>query len=224
MRKITPLFISVLAIITVLVGVSPLQAGDFRAGLNLGTEAGFGGHLHGTFYNFTQDLPLSARFTLGYHKANAGDPYAARRVFINNNTNGTPEDSAKYLQARFDLVFPLMKMGPQQIYLFGGPRLAKYAAEFVYVGGNEDFEVKTNPWGIGFGLESYFAINDRADFMIQVGLDHFMKSDLEGHDTTYTADGDHINPREDYTWDSANEAVDQPETEVLIMVGLQLKL
>ena len=60
--------------------------------------------------------------------------------------------------------------------------------------------------------------------MIQVGLDHFLKSDMEGHDTTYTADGDHINPREDYDWDSANEAVDQPETEVLVMIGLQMKL
>nr|MEE4269669.1 hypothetical protein [Candidatus Krumholzibacteria bacterium] len=224
MRKLTPLYVTVLAMFTVLVGTAPVSAGEFVGGINLGAEAGFGGHVHGTFRNFTQDLPLSARFTAGYHKASAGDPFAARRVFINNNTNGTPEDSAKYLQARFDLVFPVFKVGPQQIFLFGGPRVAKYSAEFVYVGGNEDFEVKTSPWGIGMGLETAFAVNDRTDFLIQVGLDHFSKSDLEGHDTIYTADGDYINPREDYTWDSANDAVDQPETEVLVMVGMQIKL
>jgi hypothetical protein len=224
MRKLTPLYAFVLVLFSVFLGSAPVQAGDFIGGVNLGTEAGFGVHLHGTFRNFTQDLPLSARFTFGYHSANAGDPYAARRVFINNNTNGTPEDSAKYLQGRFDLVFPVLSLGNQKVFMFAGPRLAKYTAEFIYVGGNEDFEVKTSPWGAGFGLETYFAINHRTDFMIQLGLDHFLKSDLEGHDTTYTADGDHINPREDYDWDSANEAVDQPETEILAMIGIQMKL
>ena len=209
---------------TLLCGASPTLAGDFVTGLNLGTEAGFGAHIHGTFRNFTQDLPLSVRFTAGYHKANAGDPYAARQVFINDNTNGTPEDSAKYYQFRFDLVFPVMKAGKQQLFLFAGPRLAKYTAQFVYVGGNEDFEIKTNPWGIGLGLESYFAINQSTDFLIQVGLDHFLEADIEGHDTIYTTDGDHINPRDGYDYGSADEAVDQPKTEVLIMVGLQIRL
>ena len=211
-----------LVLVIILAATPPSQATDFTAGLDLGTEAGFGVHAHGTFRHFTRDLPLSARFTIGYHKTNAGDPYAARRVFINDNTNGTPEDSAKYLQFRFDLTFPLLKIGGQQLHLFGGPRYAKYTAEFVYVGGNEDFEVRSNPWGLGLGLESFFPINGRTDFLIRLGVDHFLPADLAGHDTTYTPDGDHINPRDGYDYDSADEAVDQPKTEILVMLGLQI--
>jgi hypothetical protein len=224
MSKRTSSWVVMLIFITV--AGTPLcgQAGDFTLGLNVGTEAGPGGHLHGTFRNFAAELPLSARFSLGYHKSDAGDPFAARRIFINDNTNGTPEDSARYYQARFDLVFPLASLGPQQIYLFGGPRWADYAAEFVYVGGNEDFEVRTSPWGAGVGLETHFAIKPGTDFVLQVGLDHFQTDTLDGHDTAYTPDGDHINPRDGYDYESADEAVNQPRTEILLMMGLQEKM
>lgn len=203
---------------------SPVQAGGFAAGANLGTQAGPGIQAQGTFVNFTTEAALSARFSLGYHRTDAGDPYAARQVFINDNTNGTPEDSARYLQFRFDLVFPVMRWGRQEILLFAGPRHARYTAEYIYVGGNEDFEVRTNPWGAGLGLESHFAVGDRSDFLLQVGLDHFLKADLAGHDTTYTVDGDHINPRDGYDYGSADQAVGQPRTEILLMAGLQVRL
>lgn len=202
----------------------PGFAGELAAGLTLGTEAGFGAHAQGTLRNFTRDFPLSARFSLGYHRAGAGDPLAARSVFINDNTNGTPEDSARYFQARFDLMFPVLRLGVQPVYLFGGPRLARYSAEFIYVGGNEDFEVVSNPWGVGVGLETLFAINDRSDFLIQVGIDHFLAADLSGHDTTYAPDGTDLNPRDGYDYDAADEAVDQPRTEILVMAGLQIRL
>lgn len=108
--------------------------------------------------------------------------------------------------------------------MFLGPRYASYTAEFVYVGGNEDFEVRTSPWGAGLGLETNFAISDRTDFAIKLGLDHFLESDLTGHDTTYSPDGNHINPRDGYDYQSADDAVDQPKTEILIMVGLRIGL
>ena len=224
MRKFTSFFVGILALLALGGGAQTAVAGDFTVGLNVGAEAGPGGHLHGTFREFAAELPLSARFSLGYHRSDAGDPYAARRVFINDNTNGTPEDSARYLQARFDLVFPLTKLGPQRIFLFGGPRWADYTAEFVYVGGNEDFEVRTSPWGVGLGVETYIAIKPGTDFVLQVGLDHFQTDTLDGHDTAYTPDGDHINPRDGYDYESADEAVNQPATELLMMMGLQFRL
>lgn len=200
------------------------QAGELAAGVALGAESGFGAHAQGILRDFTRDVPLSARLTLGYHRAAAGDPLAARRIFINDNTNGTPEDSARYFQVRFDLMYPVWQLGGQPVYLFGGARLARYRAEFVYVGGNEDFEVTTDPWGVGLGLETVFAVNDRSDFLIQVGIDHFLAADLSGHDTTYAPDGVNINPRDGYDYDLADEAVDQPRTELLVMAGLQIRL
>lgn len=224
MRKLTSSQVVILVLFTLAAWPRLVSAGDFTVGLNVGAEAGPGGHLHGTFRDFAAELPLSARFALGYHKTDAGDPFAARRVFINDNTNGTPEDSARYLQARFDLVFPLTRLGPQRIYLFGGPRWADYTAEFVYVGGNEDFEVRTSPWGLGLGIETYITIKPGTDFILQVGLDHFQTDTLDGHDTAYTPGGDHINPRDGYDYGSADEAVNQPRTELLMMMGLQFRL
>ncbi len=198
----------------------PGLAGEIVGGIGVGTSGGLGIQASTTLANFTRDLPLSARFVLGYHSANAGDPYAARRVFINDNTNGTPEDSASQWQFRFDLLFPVFQLGTQEIFLFGGPRHVRYTANFNYVGGNENFDVTANPWGLGLGLETRFAINDNTSFQLQLGLDYYSDVALSGHDTVYTPDGDHVNPRDGYDYSSANDAVDQPSVEVLAMMGL----
>lgn len=83
--------VAVLLVVPFSVGAAP---GDWAAGINLGSEAGPGFQVHGTVRDFTPAAPLSARFILGYNKAGAGDPVAARHVFINDNTNGTPTDNA----------------------------------------------------------------------------------------------------------------------------------
>jgi len=208
----------------ILLTTTPVLAEGLLAGIDLGRSVGLGGRLAGTFENFTRDLPLSARFSVGYHAGDAGDPLAARRVFINNNTNGTPEESAHSWQFRFDLVLPLTEIGPQTVFLFGGPRHARYTANYNYVGGNENFDVKTNPWGFGVGLESFFAVGARSDFVLRLGLDRYAASELSGHDTRYAPDGIDVNPREDYDYDSADDAVDQPKLEWLAAVGLRFRL
>jgi hypothetical protein len=198
----------------------PGLAGDFVGGVAVGTTGGLGVQTSATLANFTRDLPLSARFTVGYHTGNAGDPYAARRVFINDNTNGTPEDSAHQWQFRFDLLFPIFHLGPQEIFLFGGPRHARYTANFNYVGGNENFDVTASPWGAGLGLETRFVISDQTSFQVQLGVDYYQDVELAGHDTIYTPDGDHVNPRDGYDYSDADDAVDQPSVEILAMMGL----
>ena len=40
---------------------------------------------------FTPSLPLTARLGIGYHTLDPGKPAEARRIFINNATNGVPE-------------------------------------------------------------------------------------------------------------------------------------
>ncbi|MEN8006863.1 MAG: hypothetical protein ABFS42_07580 [Candidatus Krumholzibacteriota bacterium] len=197
------------------------NAGPFYGGLNLGYTGGLGIQATGSFMDFTRDLPLSARFTLGYNSASPGDPYAARQIFINDNTNGDPEKSASTWQFRFDLMFPAFELGPQTLYLFAGPRHAKYTANFNYIGGNENFDVTSNTWGAGLGFESWFAVGGTSDFVLQVGADWYAESELSGHDTTYLPSGDHVNPRDGYDYNSADDAIDQPSLELLAMMGMR---
>lgn len=172
-----------------MIPIGPVMAGDYAGSLTAGASGGGGFQLSGAALDFTRELPLSARFSLGYFSGSAGDPYAARQVFINDNTNGSPEDSARQWQFRFDLMFPAFRLGPQEVFFFGGPRHARYTASFNYIGGNENFEVVSNPWGLGAGLETRFAISRRTSLQMQLGLDYFQESPLTGHDTTYTPEG-----------------------------------
>ncbi len=41
-------------------------------------------------------------------------------------------------------------------YLVFGPRFSTFTGDFKYVGGNEDFEVKSHQWGIGADIENHF--------------------------------------------------------------------
>ena len=218
-RRILPAVLVVTAALAL-----PAVAGAFHTGLNVGYTGGLGLHGTGTFTNFTRDLPLSARLTLGYNKAGAGDPYAARANFINDNTNGDPEKSASTWQARFDLMFPAFTLGPQQLFFFAGPRYASYTAHYNFVGGNEIFDIKSSPWGAGVGLESWFVVSDRTDFVLQAGFDWYADSKLHGHDTAYLPSGDHINPRDGYDYGTADAAIDQPKYELLLMMGLRFRM
>lgn len=70
------------------------------------------------------------------------------------------------------------------------------------------------------GLETRFAISDKTSFQLQLGVDYYQEVELAGHDTIYTPDGDHVNPRDGYNYSDADEAVDQPSVEILGMMGL----
>ncbi len=214
---------SVLLFATVMLLSLPVLAGPFYGGLNVGYTGGLGIQATGSFMDFTRDLPLSARFTLGYNSAGAGDPYAARQVFINDNTNGDPEKSADTWQFRFDLMFPAFTVGPQTLYLFAGPRYASYTANYNFIGGNEVFDIGSDTWGGGLGFESWFAVGNGSDFVLQLGLDWYADAAISGHDTSYLPSGDHVNPRDGYDYDSADDAIDQPSLELLGMMGMRFR-
>ena len=221
MRTMTRLTILLFALTAVL--PLPAVAGPFYGGVNVGYTGGLGVQFSGTFMDFTRDLPLSARVTLGYNTAGAGDPYKARSIFINDNTNGDPEKSAHTWQFRFDLMFPAFKLGPQTLYLFVGPRYASYTANFNYIGGNENFDVTSTPWGAGLGFESWFVVGRSSDFVLQLGVDWYGQAKISGHDTSYLPSGDDVNPRNDYDYNSADDAIDQPDLEILGMMGMRFR-
>ena len=210
------------AALCLLLGAAPAAAvdGTVAAGWNVG----LGLDVAATFDHFTRDLPLSARLGLGYHDAEPGDPYAARSIFINDNTNGDPEKGGEVWLLRFDLLFPAFKLGGQQLHALVGPRHARFTANFNYVGGNENFDVSSNPWGLGVGLETNLVMGESTAFVMQAGFDWYGKAKLAGHDTAYLPAGDDVNPRNDYDWDDADAAIDQPRWEVVFGMGVRFGL
>ena len=129
-----------------------LSAG-YKSGLSLRGTMGLSG--------FAQGFPLSIEFGISYTSVDAGDPFPARRIFIADATNGTPEKYGTTWDLRLDFLYNLNLKGPKAIYVFAGPRFAMFDAHFHYVGANEEFDVTSNPWGIGLGMKGLFAISNR---------------------------------------------------------------
>ena len=190
------------------------------AGITLGTNGGVGGEIHGMVSNLTPDMPLNLRFSFGYSSLKPGVSAEARRIFINDATNGVPEENGYKYDYKFDLVFPFKILSLKRSYLYGGPRYSKFVANFKYIGGNEDFDITSDQWGLGLGLKAYFAMGNRFDFVTSAGIDYYFSSELSGHDTRYSPDGEDVNARNDYTFDDADNAINNPTFQLRFLVGV----
>jgi hypothetical protein len=198
------------------------QDNPIRPQVTVGVRAGYhdgaGVEAYGILRDFAQGFPLALRLGLTRTSVQPGSAWEARRVFINNNTNGDPEKKGRSWDAKLDFLAPVGLLS--RSYAYGGVRHASFTGNFRFVGGNEDFDVKSNQWGVGAGLESYFVVSSRVDVVINGGLDYFFSGTLSGHDTAYSPDGEDINPREDYTYSDADAAIAQPKWEPVVMLGL----
>ncbi len=201
-------------------GKAPAKSAAFE----VGATTGFGARADFTLHDFTRDLPLSLRIGVGYAGRDAGDPLAARRVFINNNTNGTPDESGHSWQLRLDLARPVARLGRAPVNLGVGVRKAFFTGTFDYIGGNENFDVTCRPWGVGFAFDTAFAIGRGSDLTLAMGLDRYFSATLEGHDTAYSPDGTAINQQEDYAWADADDAINQPSWELTAVMGVRWRL
>ena len=203
----------------------------FREGVVAGYNRGLGFQANITALNFAPEFPFRLRFGLGYSFLNPGDALDARRIFINNNTNGTPEKKGSSLDLRLDFMIPRTVFGISDSYLFAGPRFSTFKGNFVYVGGNEDFDITSHQWGIGAGLENRFKMTSSLDMVISYGLDFYLPSTLTGHDTAYSPDNDNVNPRRDiynndvyFIYKDANRAIKQPMIMPRVMMGINFSL
>ena len=201
------------------------------SGIITGYNGGYGVQANFTVHKPAQNFPLELRFGLGYNFMDPGNALEARRIFINNNTNGTPEKSGRSIDYRLDFLFPKSIFGLKQSYIVLGPRGASFKGNFQYIGGNEDFDVISHQWGLGGGIESHFDMARNLAFVISVGLDYYLPGTLHGHDTSYSPDGDNVNPRNDnenndtpFTYKDANEAIYQPAFMPYAMIGLTFNL
>ncbi|MCP4204418.1 MAG: hypothetical protein GY769_21110 [bacterium] len=202
-----------------------LLATERTAGLQVGYGQDFGFMLNSTFSDFAKGFPWDARFGLGYTSLDPGDPLAARRIFINDGTNGTPTESGQAWDVRVDLLHDFKFFEKSETFYFVGLRYSDFTGDFRYVGGNEEFEVRSNQWGLGGGVESHHPLlnTEKVDLVITAMVDYYLESPLSGHDTTYDPDGADVNPRRNYTYGDADAAIRQPKLVPRVMIGVNRK-
>lgn len=185
----------------------------------LGYYGGVGFHGSFTANNFADGFPFSIRLGLGHSHVSGGDAWAARRVFINNATNGTARDNSSVWDVRLDLLYPVKLMKLKNTHVFGGLRHSDFNAFFEYIGGAETFDVRAHLWGLGGGVETSFPLNPRLSMVFSVGADYYFRGTIDGHDTYYRPNNDNTNPIDNYTYADADKAINQPDVMTRLMLG-----
>jgi hypothetical protein len=201
----------------------PSYGATFSTDLLVGYNSGFGLQLNGTVSDFASGFPLNLSFGLGYTSLDPGNAADARRIFINDATNGDPEKSGYRWDLRFDFHHKVTWLSLRRGYLYGGVRYTSFTGNFKFIGGNEDFDITSSHWGLGGGVKAYFEMGSQFDFVVSTGVDYFFAGTLSGHDTAYSPDGENVNPRRDYTYDTADDAINQPKLEFLLMIGINYR-
>ncbi len=189
---------------------------NFSAGILSGYNNGLGFQINFLVKDFAQDFPFDIKLAAGINYVEPGKALDARKIFINDATNGIPDKSGKSIDFKMD--FMLKTFGRN--YLFVGPRYVLFTGNFNFIGGNEDFDVTSNQWGVGAGFESFFKINSALDLVFNIGYDHYFEDILYGHDTSYSPDNENVNPRKEFEFDDADEAIEQPKQNIRVMFGL----
>ncbi len=206
------------ALVTCFLGSA--DAAQFSAGVELGYNGGASFRVSGMVAEFARGFPLGLELGVGHTRYDPGDPAAARKIFINDATNGTPEKSGWAWDMRLDFLYKINLFQASKLYMFAGVRYSMFTANFKYIGGNEDFYVMSNQWGLGLGAKGLFAISTKIDLTVTAGFDNYFENTLKGHDTSYSPDGLEVNGRNDYTFEDAGRAVYQPEFIPLVMLGV----
>ncbi|MGE5805328.1 MAG: hypothetical protein ACM34M_06010 [Ignavibacteria bacterium] len=192
-------------------------------GLNLGYSGGFGIQGNLSISDFALDFPLSMRFGLGYTMVDPGNPVEARIIFINDATNGVPEESGGFWDFKMDFMYPVKILSLKRAFLYAGPRYSLFSGDFKFIDGNEFFTISSDQWGIGFGGEANFLLSQKFDLVVTTGFDYYFLGTIEGHDTAYQPDGEIISGREDYTYEDADNAINQPKFVIKAMMGFNYR-
>lgn len=207
------------------------QDSKFAVGLFAGYNRGLGFNANFTALQPLESLPVNLRIGIGYTKLDPGNSADARRIFINNATNGVPEEKGKSFDYRLDFLWKTNLLNLEESYIVFGPRYSSFTANFNYIGGNEDFDVTSKQFGIGLGAETHFKISSQFSLVAAVGLDYFFNNTLKGHDTSYSPDDDNVNPRDDnendnteFTFSDANKAIKQPSLMPRVLLGVIYKI
>jgi hypothetical protein len=202
----------------------PVQAASCEGSFLLGLDGGAAAQAGLTVSGLSPTLPLALRASLDYARLDPGRPEEARHVFTNQANGGTPEKDGRMWTFGLDLLFPLARTTGARLDGYGGVRRGMFDAHFRYVGDNEEFDVTSNAWGLGGGLEGRAALGPGFSLVASGGIEYFAQAALHGHDATYVPDNDNVNARQEYVYADADRAVNQPKAQFRLMAGFTYRI
>jgi len=208
-----------LVIVVLALAARPAAAVDLSWSALAGYQDGMGLRLTGTAAHLVKDVPVGLAFGAGFASMDPGNAAAARRVFINDATDGTPQKSGYAWDLRLDAVWFFKVAHLTESGAFFGARRSVFAGRFRYIGGNEDFTVESTAWGVGLGFRGAIPLSTRWSLAFAAGLDWFPVLTLYGHDASYSSNGAIVNQRNNYTWADASSAINRPSLLPSLMVG-----
>jgi hypothetical protein len=231
-RKVFTLIAGALILSTLATGqTTGKKTAGLHASIMTGYSGGYGIQTNISLRDIASTFPFDLRLGIGYSMFNPGIALDARRIFINNATNGVPEKSGRAFDYRLDFLMSKSILGLNNSFLLFGPRYSSFKGNFKFIGGNEDFDVVSKQWGLGTGLENHFRISARLEIIFGAGLDFYFPNTLTGHDTSYSPDNDNVNPREDiynndieFIYKDADRAINQPKFVPRALIGLSFAL
>jgi len=196
-------------------------------GLGAGYSNGGGGAVEISALNLTPSFPLGLHFSVGYFRQDdPGLAVNARQIFINDTTTGN-DNILEYgynIFFRLDFSYPVVQKKRFTLAPFLGVAHVRYLAHFDYQGGNEAFNVTTNPWGVGGGVRFSFQLSKNTMLILNGGLDYFFESQISAHGNFYNPDGVDDNPRDPYVYADADESIKQPVWNPKITLSIAFRL
>lgn len=99
---------------------------NFSTGFFTGYNSGLGFQANLTAHKPLESSNIDIRFGVGYTSLDPGNSADARRVFINNATNGVPEEKGKSFDYRLDVLIPSSIFNFKESYLLFGPRYSSF--------------------------------------------------------------------------------------------------
>jgi hypothetical protein len=171
-------------------------------------------------------IPIGARLTAGVvYQFDSGDATAARRIFINDNEGGSIEKWGLSHLLSLDITYGVISGKSLRIEGYAGPRVSFYSAHFGFIGNNEVFAARSDSFGLGGGMQAVLRTGPRLSTVLSAGADFFFPSRLYAHGTYYyTPSGVDQVPRDDYTYEDADAAVNQPIFVPVATLGFEYSL
>jgi hypothetical protein len=200
---------------------------EIWVGLGTGYMNGIGGEVQVSLLKLSPAFPIGIHFSAGYyHQEDPGVAVDARKIFINDTTTGNDNIIEYGYNVSFLLEFsyPILKKNNLHLLGYVGASHVRHLANFDYVGGNEKFDVTTNPWGLSGGVRLGFFLTPTVLLSINGGVEFLFLDTISAHGNFYNPDGEDDNPRNDYTYDDADAAIYQPFVSPKIKIELLFKL
>jgi len=169
------------------------------------------------------NFPFFIQGRVGYiYQNDPGDAEEARKIFINDNSGGSIQKYGESYLLALDLGWKWKKWDNLELEWVASGLWNYYQAHFAFIGNNEAFAVKSSPFGVGLGgnMRLRFS-NSRSSLILKGGMEYFPKALIDAHGTYYyTPDGQDDRPRNAYTYEDADAAVNQPGFRVFLQIGI----